>query len=213
MNGISNVLQRIESIQKRVKEIQPMRVKEITAHISSVQGEKFQKAMNTALGQHVENTDESKAPATKASDNVKASEQPVKEKPASGENIKALIKEASKQYGVPESLISSVIRTESAFNPKAVSRAGAMGLMQLMPQTAKQYGVTDAFNPKQNIFAGTKHLRELMDQFKGSLPLSLAAYNAGAKRVIDSKGIPNITETKNYVKSVINHYQKIKDLK
>ena len=190
-----------------------MRVKEITAHITSVQSEKFHTAMKNALGHRVENTEESKAPVTKDIDKTVASEQAVKDKPAGGDSIKSLIKQASKLYSVPESLISSVIRTESAYNPKAVSRAGAMGLMQLMPQTAKQYGVTDAFDPKQNIFAGTKHLRELMDQFKGSLPLSLAAYNAGAKRVIDSKGIPDITETKNYVKSVISHYQKVKDLK
>ncbi|MDH4128212.1 MAG: lytic transglycosylase domain-containing protein, partial [Spirochaetota bacterium] len=91
--------------------------------------------------------------------------------------------------------------------------AGAKGLMQLMPQTAKEYGVKNIFDPKENIFAGTKHFKDLLNRFNDNIPLSLAAYNAGINRVIKAKGIPNIEETKNYVKNVINNYQKIKDLK
>ena len=213
MNSIHGVLERIKTIQSRVKEIQPMRVKEISNQLTSIQGKKFNDIMNKAISPDNKNETIQESKATKDNNGVTPHRSSSEKTQHGVTDLKAIIQKAGAKYNVPEKLINSVIRTESAFNPKAVSKAGAMGLMQLMPQTAKEYGVTDAFDPKQNIFAGTKHLRGLMDRFKGDLPLSLAAYNAGARRVIESNGIPDIRETKNYVKSVINHYQKIKNLK
>src|SRR5687768_18156243 len=89
------------------------------------------------------------------------------------------ILEASNRYGVPVRLVSAVIRAESGFNPRAVSRKGAQGLMQLMPTTAASLGVRNSFDPKQNIDGGVRHLRGLIDRFPSNLPFALAAYNAG----------------------------------
>jgi soluble lytic murein transglycosylase-like protein len=113
-----------------------------------------------------------------------------------------LIREASGKYGVDAALIRSVMQTESGFDASAVSRAGAMGLMQLMPEVADEYGATDPFDPRQNIMAGTKYLRQLLRQHKGNLPLVLASYNAGATAVGQYGGVPPFPETQNYVKRV-----------
>ena len=99
-------------------------------------------------------------------------------------------------------LVASVVQTESAFDPRAVSRAGAAGLMQLMPSAVAEHAVTDVFDPAENIRGGTKHLRLMLDQFE-SLPLALAAYNAGASTVKRYKGIPPYKETRDYVRKVL----------
>lgn len=117
-----------------------------------------------------------------------------------------IIAKASQVYGVNPKLIHSVIRHESNYNPRAVSPAGAMGLMQLIPGTAKRMGVQDAFDPYQNIMGGTKYLRLLLDMFKGNPINAIAAYNAGEHRVIKYGGVPPFPETKQYVKRVINDF-------
>ncbi len=99
-----------------------------------------------------------------------------------------------------------MIRVESAFNPWAVSRKGAQGLMQLMPQTASSLGVRNAFNPRQNIEGGVRHLRGLIDRYGGNLPLALAAYNAGAQAVDWFRGIPPYRETQQYVRQILTLY-------
>src|SRR6202040_2980788 len=99
-----------------------------------------------------------------------------------------------------------LVKVESNFNPNAVSRKGAMGLMQLMPQTARQLRLTNPFNPEQNIDAGVRHLRELLDNYGGDVRLSLAAYNAGTGAVARSSGIPHYAETQNYVRRITNLY-------
>lgn len=114
----------------------------------------------------------------------------------------AFIERLAVEYGLPAQLIKSVVMVESAFDPHAVSPKGAQGLMQLMPQTAKQYGVRDAFDPLENLRAGTRHLRYLLDQFEGDLSLALAAYNAGASAVRRQGGIPEYRETVDYVRRV-----------
>lgn len=191
MTGINNVLARIEEIQKMTEQFQPIQFQEN----NQVKNKDFNQYMNDAVNQTA---------ATPKAENVSSSQ---------NASIMDMIKEASQKYKVPETLIQSVIKQESAFNPFAVSKAGAQGLMQLMPETAKELGVKDVFNPKENINGGTKYLRELLNKFDGNVPLSLAAYNAGPKRVMDSGGIPNIKETKNYVKKVFNNYQKSLNMK
>jgi soluble lytic murein transglycosylase-like protein len=117
------------------------------------------------------------------------------------------IQEAAERYGVPERLVSAVIRAESGFDPRAVSRAGAQGLMQLMPATATTLGVRDAFNPQQNIDGGVRHLRGLIDRFgTRNLPLAIAAYNAGEGAVTRHGGIPPYQETRDYVARVLRFY-------
>ncbi|HET7875229.1 MAG TPA: transglycosylase SLT domain-containing protein [Methylomirabilota bacterium] len=113
------------------------------------------------------------------------------------------IREIAGRYGVEQSLVEAVIRAESAFNPHAVSRRGARGLMQLMPQTAYVLGVRDSFNPRQNIEGGVRHLRYLIDRYPGNLALALAAYNAGEGAVDAYGGIPPYPETQQYVEKIL----------
>lgn len=117
------------------------------------------------------------------------------------------IRNASKLFGIETGLIKAVIKIESNFNPQAVSHKGAKGLMQLMPATAGQYNVRNLFDPEQNIYAGTKHLRYLMAKFNNNTKLALAAYNAGETPVLRYGGIPPYPETKAYVSKVMKQWQ------
>jgi soluble lytic murein transglycosylase-like protein len=115
----------------------------------------------------------------------------------------ALIREAGVVYRVDAALIRSVIQAESAFDPSALSRAGAMGLMQLMPDTADAFGVVNPFDPRENIMAGTQLLKELLTAHHGNLPLTLASYNAGSGVVARYGGaVPPFKETRSYVKRI-----------
>ncbi|MBI2202923.1 MAG: lytic transglycosylase domain-containing protein [Candidatus Rokubacteria bacterium] len=126
-------------------------------------------------------------------------------RPAMTERVSRHIREASNRYGVPEKLVTAVIRAESGFNPRAVSPKGARGLMQLMPRTASMLGVRNSFDPAENIDGGVRHLRGLMEQFQ-HLPLALAAYNAGAQAVTLYRGIPPYPETQGYVQKVMTFF-------
>ncbi|WP_241535811.1 lytic transglycosylase domain-containing protein [Indiicoccus explosivorum] len=130
------------------------------------------------------------------------------EQAAEGGNgpFSAEITKAAQTYNIPEKLIRSVIRQESGFDPGARSPAGASGLMQLMPGTARFLGVQDPFDPADNIMGGTKYLRQLLDQFDQDLETALAAYNAGPGNVRKYGGIPPFNETRNYVEKVLGHY-------
>jgi soluble lytic murein transglycosylase-like protein len=118
-----------------------------------------------------------------------------------------IILQAASRYEVDASLIKAVIMAESRYNPKAVSKRGAIGLMQLMPQTAKALGVKNAFNPEHNINGGVKYLKKLLDQFGGDVRLAVAAYNAGSKRVKEYKGVPPFKATRFYLKKVFDYYR------
>ncbi|VAX12964.1 Membrane-bound lytic murein transglycosylase D precursor [hydrothermal vent metagenome] len=116
-----------------------------------------------------------------------------------------LIIALSKQHQVDLALVKAVIRTESDFNPNATSRRGASGLMQLMPQTAAHYGVSDLYSPQQNLDAGIRYLRDLLKRYDNRLYLVLAAYNAGESAVAKYKGVPPYRETQRYVKKVMQY--------
>lgn len=116
------------------------------------------------------------------------------------------IAEAASKYGVPFSLVKAIIKAESDFDPYAVSSSGARGLMQIMPETAKDLGVTDSFNPRENILGGVRYFKELLTRFQGSIPLALAAYNAGPNRVDPLKEVPPIKETEGFVHKVMQYF-------
>ncbi len=122
------------------------------------------------------------------------------------EEIDAAIDQAAARHNVDPSLVRSVVKVESNFNPNAVSRKGAMGLMQLMPSTARSLNVSNPFDPAENVDAGVRHLRKLLDSYGGNVRLSLAAYNAGSGAVARSAGVPHFRETQNYVRRITNLY-------
>jgi soluble lytic murein transglycosylase-like protein len=117
----------------------------------------------------------------------------------------ALIREIAERYEVEYALVKAVIKAESGFDRMAVSRAGAQGLMQLMPQTAAQHQVRDAFGARDNIEGGVRHLRMLLDRYGGNIPLTLAAYNAGQTTVENAGGVPAIRETREYLARVLRY--------
>jgi soluble lytic murein transglycosylase-like protein len=122
------------------------------------------------------------------------------------DGVEKLVREAGDRHHVDPALVRAVIETESNWNPKAYSHKGAGGLMQLIPTTAQRYGAYDVFNPQQNIDAGVKHLKWLLERYNGNLDLALAAYNAGEGAVDRAHGIPAYRETRNYVQKVQNAY-------
>jgi soluble lytic murein transglycosylase-like protein len=126
---------------------------------------------------------------------------------SSSKEMHRAITQTSALHRLDPALIRAVIKAESSFDPGAVSRQGAMGLMQLMPKTALSLRVTDPYDPGQNIAGGVRHLRYLLDRYQGNLPLALAAYNAGETRVSRESGVPRIRETREYVRRVLRFYK------
>lgn len=121
------------------------------------------------------------------------------------ENLDKIFKEASQKYGVSEKLLKAVAKAESNFDSSATSKKGAMGVMQLMPATAKSLGVSDPYDARSNIMGGAKYLKENLDQYDGDVELTLAAYNAGSGNVKKYGGIPPFKETQNYVKKIMGY--------
>ena len=117
-----------------------------------------------------------------------------------------MISQIADKHGIDEDLIKAVIKQESGFNTRAKSKAGAMGLMQLMPATAASLGVKDPFNPVQNVEGGTKYLKSMLDKYNGNIILALAAYNAGPGAVDKYDGVPPYKETQNYIRNILANY-------
>lgn len=126
--------------------------------------------------------------------------------PLTNDRLEALIKTVSERHNVDPGLVRAVIRTESNGDPTAVSNKGAQGLMQLMPSTAAELGVSNTFNPQENIEGGVRYLRQLLSRYGGDLDKALAAYNAGAGAVDKAKGVPHYRETQEYVRKVTSSY-------
>jgi hypothetical protein len=151
------------------------------------------------------------APLNKKAERVIRSD--ISASPRSGESgtweqrdFSTIVQDKANKYDLDPSLVHAVIKTESNGNPRAVSRKGAMGLMQLMPTTASDLEVRNPFDPEENIDGGTRYLRYLIERFGGDLTLALAAYNAGPKTVEKTNSVPQIPETKQYVKKVLSLY-------
>ena len=126
------------------------------------------------------------------------------------EEFDKLITHASKLHGIEIPLLKAIIKAESDFNPKAVSRKGALGLMQIMPENLQKLDIENPFDPRENILGGARYFRELFDRYEGKLPLSLAAYNAGPTAVDRYNSIPPYPETEDYVRRVLKYYYDFK---
>ena len=120
--------------------------------------------------------------------------------------VRDLVHQVSLEHGLDPKLVDALVRVESGYNPRATSRKGAMGLMQLMPATASRLGVADPFDPEQNVRGGVREFARLVDRYRGNLQLALAAYNAGEGAVSRYRGIPPYNETRNYVSRILTIY-------
>ena len=147
-------------------------------------------------------------PAVRDYQKKKPERSPSQKDPVKNYPFRPIILAAANQYKVNPTIIRAIIMAESGFNPKAISKKGARGLMQLMPRTAKSLGVKDSFNPEQNIHAGVKYFSQLLEKFNGDPSLALAAYNAGSRKVKKYKGVPPFKATKRYIRKVFK-YQKL----
>ncbi|MFQ3548311.1 MAG: lytic transglycosylase domain-containing protein [Armatimonadota bacterium] len=209
LENLMTTLSRIEEIKSRFEDSRPKGVVSIAPHYAPDADQTTTDRVRAAINSQPSNTsgsDEIKPyfPETlkgvvkaKASSLLAESGQ----RQAAFNNI---IEYAADKYGVEPSLVKAVIKAESGFNPNARSAAGAQGLMQLMPATARSLGVTDSFDPIQNIEGGVKYLKKQLDTF-GDVRLALAAYNAGPNAVVRHGGIPPYRETQNYVQKVLSY--------
>jgi soluble lytic murein transglycosylase-like protein len=224
IQGIKAVFGRIYDIQKRMDSLNENtlvkpRMKSFEAHLKerlgsefSVQQSESEKAFVPLNTDSVSSVSEaSVAPAQKGYQAYANESNPLGRFPDTlTQKYDEIIGEAARRYDVPEHLIRAVITQESGFRPDAVSKRGAVGLMQLMPKTASALGIDlgSLGDPKTNVMGGTRLLSQLLGRYNGELPKALSAYNAGTVAVDEANGVPNIPETKNYVERVLGYYQR-----
>ncbi|MFA6849056.1 MAG: lytic transglycosylase domain-containing protein [Selenomonadaceae bacterium] len=190
LSGISEVMQRIQTIENR-----------FGVHHSGG-SVNFQQTLQSEMEGGKVAPENSQKPA---SDRTRTFEE-TGEKSASKSMVDMMITSAAKKYGVDSRLVSAVAETESGYSPNAVSNSGAVGVMQLMPDTAATLGV-DPYDTQQNIEGGTKYLKNMLDDFGGDVRKAVAAYNAGTQAVKDYNGVPPYAETQNYVNKVLDLYR------
>ncbi|NLK20323.1 MAG: lytic transglycosylase domain-containing protein [Synergistaceae bacterium] len=195
LSGVARVMGRMEELERRIhperNENAPEREKSRFVDVLDDSEKKLRKAKPSVPGLVPDKPQAAK-----------------KAQSSSGGDWEGQISSLADKYGVEEALVRAVIKMESGGKTTAVSHKGAMGLMQLMPGTAKMLGVDDPFDPVQNLEGGIKYLSQLSDKYKGDLTKTLAAYNAGPGRVDACGGIPPFPETQNYVKNVLSMYSR-----
>ncbi len=162
--------------------------------------------INNDIKNHINNIDNNVSSIDKNINNIKTDNNIAAGVTPSKTQLMSMIEQISEKHGVDEKLVKALIKQESGFNPKAKSKAGAMGLMQLMPATAKGLGVVDAYNPVQNVEGGVKYLKSMLEKYNGNVILALAAYNAGPGAVDKYDGVPPYKETQNYVRNILANY-------
>ncbi len=206
-SGQASAMQRAVQMNNYVNnfnaQLTPVEKKQADAQQTQVQS--FDKVLKNSAG--VKFGDLLSKPVTKVNANIyTAQANSASEKITTREQIKNIIFRASKRHGVDEKLVNALVKQESGFNPNAKSKVGAMGLMQLMPATAKGLGVTNPMDPEQNVEGGVKYLKSMLNKYNGNVILALAAYNAGPGAVDKYSGVPPYKETQNYVKSILANY-------
>jgi len=187
-SGVTQIIQRIQNIQARFGSGTAG-----TADFSKLLESEL-KTKTGAIGDIVNSTNGRKSAATGRLTNP-------------GENINSLISASANKYGLDPKLVSAVAQTESGYRADAVSGSGAVGVMQLMPETATELGVNNIYDPAQNIDGGAKYLKQMMTTFHGDVSKAVAAYNAGPQAVKNYNGVPPYAETQNYVSKVLDLYQ------
>lgn len=173
----------------------------VTQRIAQITGQTVQAAPNAPAG--------SSFASMVAAASAQPDSRPVQAAPA---DVERLVSANANTWGVDPALVKAIIANESGFDPNATSKTGAQGLMQLEPGTAADLGVSNAYDPAQNVAGGTRYIRGLLDRFHGDLRLAIAAYNAGPGAVVKYNGVPPYAETQQYVENVLDSYQKYKAL-
>lgn len=199
MSSISAVMTRIQEIQSRIASFSPPHIPIPT---SQSPNNPITQSPNHLTTQHLKPNEPFDVMLAKVGGNVSF-------RPIGGAafvpQIDTLVEKYAQKNGLEPSIVRALIQQESSGNPRAVSAVGAQGLMQLMPQTGRAYGVTDPFDPEQNIAAGTRHFAGLLREFGGDMSQALAAYNAGSAAVKKYNGVPPYAETQNYVRRIMQN--------
>ena len=206
-SGEANMRRRINQLESYVNSLNPTKTPDIQTVQKEVSAKPFKDVLQATLEDNgaVFNIDTPPINKIKFGGLTKTSQ--VSESPTyTKAQIMDIIEKTAEKYGVDADLVKAVVKQESGFSAKAVSKAGAKGLMQLMPKTAEGLGVKDSLNPVQNVDGGVRYLKSMLNKFNGNKILALAAYNAGPNAVSKYNGVPPYKETQNYVMSILNNY-------